>query len=87
MKMTTEEFIVLEKTEKDVDCKDGVKRHYYNVKVGSGDYENITLSVKEDVFNAIDQKDKVVFKGRFGGLAKPFWGIDTIYMLNGKKFE
>lgn len=87
MKMLTEELIVLEKSEKDVVCKDGVTRHYYNVKVGSADYENITFSVKEDVYNALDKEDRVMFRGRFGGLAKAFWGIDAITRLNGKEYK
>lgn len=87
MKMVTSELVVLEKNEKDVECKDGKTRHYYNVKVGSQDYENITLSVKEDVYNALDPEDRVVFLGHFGGLAKPFWGIDQIRKLNGKDFK
>ena len=87
MKMVTSELIVLEKSEKDVVCKDGVTRHYFNVKLGSSDYENITFSVKEDVYNALDKEDKVIFQGRFGGLAKPFWGIDAIVRLNGKDFK
>lgn len=78
MKMLTSELIVLEKNTKDVVCKDGVTRKYFNVKVGSSDYENITLSVKEDVYDALDSDDHVVFQGRFGGLAKQFWGIDRI---------
>ena len=84
MKFVTSELIVLEKNEKDVKCKDGMTRHYYNVKVGSADYENITLSVKEDVFGTLDKEDKVIFQGHFGGLAKQFWAIDTIVRLNGK---
>lgn len=84
MKMATSELIVLEKSEKDVVCKDGNTRHYYNVKLGSADYENITFSVKEDVYNMLDKEDKVIFQGHFGGLAKQFWGIDTVVRLNGK---
>ena len=84
MKMVTSELIVLEKSEKDVVCKDNMTRHYYNVKVGSTDYENITFSVKEDVYNMVDHDDRVIFQGHFGGLAKPFWGIDKVVRLNGK---
>lgn len=84
MKMVTSELIVLEKSEKDIVCKDGVTRHYYNIKVGSPEYENITFTVKEDVFNMLDKEDHVIFQGRFGGLAKQFWGIDKIVRLNGK---
>lgn len=87
MRMYTNELIVLEKTEKDVECKDGKTRHYYNIKVGSAEYENITFSVKEDVYNMLDQNDKAVFVGRFGGLAKPFWGIDQVVRLNGKDIK
>ena len=87
MKMVTSELIVLEKSEKDIVCKDGVTRHYCNVKVGSPDYENITFTVKEDVFNMLDKEDKVIFQGRFGGLAKQFWGIDKIVRLNGKDIK
>lgn len=99
MKMLTEEFIVLELTEKDFECKDGVTRHYYNIKCGSSDYENITFSVKQDVFTAVkksdlelkaadpDSKATVQFHGHFGGLKNPFWGIDKIYKLNGKIFK
>ena len=87
MKMVTSELIVLEKSEKDIVCKDGVTRHYFNVKVGSLDYENITFSVKEDVYNMLDQEDKAIFQGRFGGLAKQFWGIDKIVRLNGKDIK
>lgn len=87
MKMLTSELVVLEKSEKDFQCKDGVTRHYYNLKVGSSDYENITLSVKEDIYNAVNKNDNVIFYGRFGGLKTPFWGIDSIYRLNGKEVK
>ena len=87
MKMLTEELIVLEKLEKDFHCKDGVQRHYYNIKVGSQDYENITFSVKEDVYNLVKKDDRVIFYGRFGGLKNAFWGIDRIYRLNGKEVK
>lgn len=85
--MVTQELIVLEKNEKDVVCKDGITRHYFNVKVGSPDYENITFSVKEDVYNMIDKDDKVIFQGRFGGLKNAFWGIDCVARLNGKDIK
>lgn len=87
MKMVTSELIVLEKSEKDVECKDGKTRHYYNAKMGSADYENITFSLKEDVYNKIKEKDQVIFQGHFGGLAKQFWAIDKIVRLNGKDVE
>lgn len=87
MNMYTDELIVLEKSEKDVECKDGKTRHYYNIKVGSPEYENITASVKEDVYNMIKEKDRAVFKGRYGGLAKPFWAYDKVVRLNGKTLE
>lgn len=84
MKMVTEEFVVLEKSEKDVKCSDGNTRHYYNVKVGSKDYENITLSVTSDMFGQIDKDDNVIFLGSFGGLKNQFWKVTGIYQLNGK---
>ncbi len=87
MNMYTDELIVLEKTEKDVVCKDGKTRHYYNIKVGSPEYENITASVMEDVFNKVKEKDRAVFKGRYGGLANPFWKYDKVVRLNGKTLE
>lgn len=83
MKLFTQELIVLEKTEKDFECNDGKTRHYYNLKVGSPDYENITFSVKEDVYNMIEKGDRVNFMGHFGGLKNPFWGIDEVIRLNG----
>lgn len=87
MRMLTEEVIVLEMNEKDYECKDGKTRHFYNVKVGSEQYENITYSVKEDVYKALDLKDRVVFKGHYGGLKSQFWGIDEIVRLNGKEYK
>lgn len=97
--MSTAEFVVLEMSEKDFECKDGKVRHYYNVKVGSADYENITLSIKEDMYNALQAakiktekedpqaKTTVIFIGHFGGMKTQFWGIDKIYSINGKQYK
>lgn len=85
IRMITEEMIVLEKSSKDVVCKDGKTRTFYNVKCGTGSYENQLFDVPENVFNAIKEQDKVIFMGSFGGLKSKFWKVDALQSIQPNK--
>lgn len=86
IRFITEEMVVLEKTEKDVVCSDGKTRRFYNVKCGTGSYENQLFDVPEAVYNGIKEQDRIVFQGSFGGLKTKFWKVDALQsILTNKK--
>lgn len=85
IRMITEEMVVLNKDSKDVECKDGQIRTYYNVKCGTQNYENQLIGVSEEIYNSLSEGDKVIFAGNFGGLQNKFWRVTDIQKLTPKK--
>lgn len=85
IRMVTEEMVILSKDAKDVECKDGHIRTYYNVKAGTQSYENQIFGVTEEIYNTVSEGDKVIFSGIFGGLQNKFWRIKDISKYTPKK--
>lgn len=85
IRMITEEMVVLEKNAKDVVCKDGKTRTYYNVKCGTGSYENQLFDVPKEVYEGIKEQDRVIFQGSFGGLKTKFWKVDALQSISPNK--
>lgn len=85
IRMVTEEMIVLNKDSKDVTCKDGQTRTYYNIKCGTASYENQLIGVTQEIYDNLSEGDKVIFKGNFGGLQNKFWRVTDIEKLTPKK--
>ena len=65
---------VIEKTTRDYRKDDGTTTTYYNIKLGDRKLcESQTVSVSQELFNAVKEGETVKLKGLVGGVGNQKW--------------
>lgn len=73
-------YFIAKKNVKPFQKEDGTKINYYNLTLADQDtYQSCIVSVKEDVYNSVEEKKSYTFSGSFGGMGKNrWWSINGI---------